>query len=410
MLPVYLAAGLVYLLFIPEQLHVRIGGLYFPPYRFLLIPAALYLFAGGLRGHLKFVWPDYFVIFAAAWIWLASYMTSGSLASGAIQGGAHTVDIALAYFLARLTIQTPRDLRIFLILIAPGVALMGALVMQESVTHVRFLQPLASELTGAPNPLRDDIRLGLMRGAAAFPHPILAGIFLASFLPLYLMAGLRGWPKIVGILAALGGAFSMSSAALLGLLVGGLLYLYDWTTMRIGNFNWRLFLFLAAVTYLTVELLSNSSFYDLLIRYASLNNASAYNRVLIWQYGTENIARNPWFGIGYADWDRPSWMHSDSFDHFWLIMALRFGMPASFSLIVVTLAGVILLAIRSQKLPPLDAQLYRGVSISLAVFALGVISVSLWLSALVWFCMLLGIAVSLGASSDNCSDEAIRQT
>ena len=188
----------------------------------------------------------------------------------------------------------------------------------------------------------------------------------------------------------------MSSAALLGLLVGGLLRGYDWLCERVANLGWRLFLFGAGLLYAAVELTSNTGFYGLLIRYASLNTVSAYNRVLIWQYGTENIARNPWFGIGYADWVRPSWMHSGSFDHFWLIMALRFGIPESLLLLGATLGGIVMVAVASQRQNVVDARLLRGIAISLGVFALGVNSVSLWLSALVWFSMLLGIAVSLG--------------
>lgn len=394
----YLAATLIYLLFIPEQLHVRLFGLYLPPYRIFMLPATLYLLSSAVGGRLRFAWPDLLVGFAAAWIWLASYMTSGEVSTALVQGGSHTLDIAFAYFLARAAIQTPRDFRFFLVLIAPGIGLMSLFVVQEAVTHTRVLQRVAADISGSSYRLRDDIRLGLMRGTGPFPHPILAGIFLSSFLPIYLSSGLRGWPRTLGIAASFGGFFSMSSAALLGLLMGWLLWCYDWLSEKISNVTWGIFLFGSGILFTTIELTSNSGFYGLMIRYASLNTTSAYNRVLIWNYGTENIAQHPWFGLGYADWVRPSWMHSGSFDHFWLIMALRFGIPTSFLLIGATLAGVILLAIRSGTYRKQDARLLRGVAISLAVFALGAVSVSLWLSVLVWFFVLLGIAVSLSVN------------
>lgn len=397
MLPVTLAAILLYLLLIPQQFNVTVADVYLSPYRLFLIGATLYVFSGALRQRLRLVWPDLFVVLAMAWIWLASFITSGSVGTSTIIGGAHTVDMGLAYFVARATIQTPCDLRRFLVLIAPGVGLISAILVIESVTHTLILQRLAGSLTGAPFPQRLDVRMGLMRGFASFPHPILAGIFLGSFLPLYLLSGLRGWPKVVGVLASIGGVLSMSSAAMLALVAGGLLYSYDWLSERIANLSWRIFLLFSAVLYVAVELTSNSGFYNLLIRYASLNTASAYNRVLIWNYGTENIARSPWFGIGYADWDRPDWMHSGSFDHFWLITALRFGIPETFFLLGATLMGLVMVALKSRDLPPHDARLLRGVAISLAVFALGVNSVSLWMSTLAWFFVLLGITVSLGS-------------
>lgn len=396
LLPVTLTAVLVYLLLIPQQFNPTVAGIYLSPYRFYLICVSVYLLGGVARQNLRFAWPDFFVIAASAWIWLASYMTSGSVQTAIVIGGSHSVDIMLAYFLVRMTIRTPDDFRYLLIMIVPGIAIVSAIVVTESVSRQLILQPLASALTGLPNPLRAEIRMGLLRGAGPFPHPILAGIFLASFISLYFLSGLRGWPRLVGIAASVGGMFTMSSAAMLGIVVGSILIFYDWLCERITNLTWRVFLFFAAILYGSVELTSNTGFYGLLIRYASLNTASAYNRVLIWEYGTDNIERSPWFGIGYADWDRPDWMHSGSFDHFWLIMALRFGIPETVMLLTATFLGLIMLATNSLRMPPRDARLVRGIAISLAVFALGVNSVSLWLSALAWYFMLLGIAVSLG--------------
>lgn len=398
LLPVGIAATLFYLLLAPPQFNPTIAGVYLSPFRVFLLLATMYLMFGALRLRVRFAWPDLMIGLAAGWIWLASYMSSGEVSTAAIVGGSQTVDIALSYFLARLTIQTPTDLRHFLIMIAPGVIFTGVVVVVESITHVHIVQGIASALTGQPNLATREIRLRyFMRGAASFPHPILAGIVLASFLSIYVLSGLRGWPRLLGALGAVGGVFTMSSAAMLGLVVGGLLVAYDWLSERITNITWRLFLFFTAVLYVGVELTSDSGFYNLLVRYASLNSYSAYNRVLIWKYGTNNVEEHPWFGIGYSDWVRPDWMKSDSFDHFWLIMALRFGIPETVLLLGATLLALVMLAVKSSRLPPADGRLLRGVAISLGVFALGVNSVSLWMSALSWYFVLLGIAVSLGS-------------
>jgi len=398
--PLYLAVALFYVMLIPEQANVNLGGVMLSPYRLLLIPTFFYLLSSALKGDFRFAWPDLPIAFACAWITLASYVTSNSVTAALVQGGAHLMDIGLPYFVARFAIRTPRDFRSFLILAAPGVGIMGIVVLIESIVGRHIIQPLLSLITGNPNRLGIEFRMGLMRGAASFPHPILAGISLASFLTLYLMSGIRGWPRVLGAIGALGGFFSMSSAALLGLAMGTVLLVYDFLVQRISNLTWRLFLFAASILYVTVELTSNSGFFNLLVRYASLNTVSAYNRVLIWRYGTENVARNPWFGIGYDDWDRPQWMqwqNSFSVDHFWLLQAMRFGLPTSIMLILATVGAVMMLCIRSTNCGPVDARFLRAVAISLAVFALGAVSVALWLNALVWFFMLLGIAVSLGA-------------
>lgn len=393
----YLAIILFYLLLVPPQFNVTLGDVYLSPFRIFLIVGSLYLVFAGLRKELRWTVPDLFVALGTLWIWLASYMSSGSVGTALVMGGSHTVDIGLAYFAARIGIQTPNDLRRFLVLCAPGAAFTGAIVLAEAVSHQLLLQRFSGMITGQPYPTRWDVRLGFMRGMASFPHPILAGIFLGSLLPLYWFSGLRGWPRFLGMSSSVLGVFSMSSAAMLALVVGGALSIYDWLTERIRNLTWQVFLFFSAILYTAVELTSNTGFYGLLIRYASLNTASAYNRVLIWNFGTDNIERHPFFGIGYSDWDRPDWMHSGSFDHFWLIMALRFGIPETFFLLGATLIALVMIALRSRSLPFHDARLLRGVTISLAVFALGVNSVSLWMAPLVWYFMLLGVTVSLGS-------------
>lgn len=395
LLPVGLCAVAVYLLLLPGQFNFSLGDFKLAPFRVFLIPVALYFSAAVARGQVRLVGADFLILAGVAWIWLASFVVREDALAVIEVGGSHTIDIANAYFLTRLTIRTPRDFRVLLVMIAPGIALIGLIVAQEAITHVRFLQPAASALTGNPAPMRSDTRMGFLRGTASFPHPILAGIVLASFLPLYLLAGIRGGPKFLGLTGALCSIFSLSSAAMLGLVVGGFLCIYNWISLRIGNLSWRLFLVGVAILYLFVENTSNRGFYQLLTSYASFSSASGYNRILIWKYGTQNIADNPWFGIGYDDWVRPDWMHSGSFDHFWLILALRFGMPACFLLLGAVLLALINISRRSVSAPHLDAQLLRGVAISMAVFALGVNSVSLWMSALVWFFMLAGITVSL---------------
>ena len=397
MVRVGLAVVLLYLLLVPQQFNVTIGTTYLSPYRIFLLGAPIYLLTRALSNSLRFVWPDLLLILALCWIALASFMTSGSVTTAMVQGGSHLVDIGLAYFVARAGIQSPNDFRKFLILAAPGILFTGVIILMEAVSHRLIVQSIASSITGVPVSDFQNVRLGLMRGMSSFPHPILAGIFLASFLPLYLLSGLRGLPRFLGIVGSVLAWFTLSSAALLGLVVGTLLYCYDWLTERIYNATWRLFLFFSGLLYLVVELGSNSGFYSIMVRYASFNAVSAYNRILIWKYGSQNVAEHPWFGIGYADWDRPDWMHSDSFDWFWLILALRFGIPTAILVLGATLLAIGMVAWKSRKMAAADARLLRGVAISLGVFSLGLNSVSLWLSTLAWFFMLVGMAVSLGA-------------
>jgi hypothetical protein len=193
---VYIAAVMFYILLVPQQFSFSVGELFLTPFRFLIIGISPYLFLGALQRQVRILWPDIMIVGALAWIWLASYMTSGSVLTSIEMGGSHLLDIGLAYFLARSTIRTPDDLRRFLVLIAPGVALTGLFIAAEALSRTYIVQPIASALTGRPMPISYEIRMGLLRGTASFPHPILAGITMASFLPLYFLSGLRSWPRI----------------------------------------------------------------------------------------------------------------------------------------------------------------------------------------------------------------------
>ena len=41
----------------------------------------------------------------------------------------------------------------------------------------------------------------------------------------------------------------------------------------------------------------------------------------------KGIVGSPWFGLGLGDWVRPWYMYSGSMDNFWLVMAVRYGVP-----------------------------------------------------------------------------------
>jgi len=392
-LSVYLAVILGYLMLLPPQLNMSILGSSIPPYRFFLIAAALYVLGGAMRGRLRFAWPDLAIIAAVAWICLAMSITSEwqEALTGSI---AHITDIALAYLFARTAFRDLRDLRTFLILLLPGLLVTGVIMVLEAVTHTHIIQEAFSQLTGKPIVYGSTPRLGLMRAQGPFPHPILAGIFLSSFLSLYWLSGFKRWTRNLGAIAAICSIVTVSSATFLSLIAVIALLSYNWLSEKIANFTWSLFFVFFALFVFAAELGTKSGTFSLILRFASLNSMSGYFRILIWDYGTQNVAENPWFGIGYAEWTRPVWM-SASIDNYWLLTAIRFGAPASILVGVATVATVVLIIRKSMSSQWLDQRLERGLAVAVTVFALGLMSVSIWLSAQVWFFVLLGLTVSL---------------
>ena len=398
-IPVYTAVLLGYLMLLPPQVNLRVIGSLVPPYRLFLIAASIFIVASFIRGRFRFSWPDLAVAGATSWICFAMFMTSaqGEAITASL---AHIADVALAYFFARAAFGNLRDLRMFLLLMLPGLFLVSIIMVLEAVTHTHIIQGIFSQITGRPVQYGSSPRLGLMRAQGPFPHPILAGIFLISFMPLYWLAGFKPWTRLAGSFSAFCSFVTVSSATSLGLVATIGVLAYGWLTKRVANLTWPLFFYAMATFIFVAELGTKSGTFALFVRYASLNSASAYNRVLIWRYGSENVAENPWFGIGYAEWTRPNWM-SESMDNYWLLLAVRFGVPASVLVAIATLLALVMLMKKSTNSNPADADCERGVIIALAVFALGMISVSLWLATQVWFFVLLGLAVSLAHAGQN---------
>ena len=114
-LPVYLAVVLGYLLLLPPQFNLSIGGSD-TALSLLLIAASLYMMRDIVSGRLRFAWPDAAILAAVVWICLA--MTVSSPTEVAFTGSiAHISDIGFSYFFARVVFRNLNDLRRFLVLI-----------------------------------------------------------------------------------------------------------------------------------------------------------------------------------------------------------------------------------------------------------------------------------------------------
>lgn len=399
--PVILAAVLGYLMLLPPQLNATINGSTIPPYRFFLLLLSLYIFSEAIKGRMRLVWTDFFVGSAVIWICLAMSITSP--ANEAVTASvAHIADIGLAYLFARIVFVDLRTFRMFLLLILPGILLVSIITMIESLTFTQIVQPAFSKLTGKPVEYVSSERMGLMRAQGPFAHPISAGIFLSSFLPLYWLAGFRGWVRACGAIASLASIFSVSSAAFISLFASIFLLIYNKITELIYNITWRLFFTISGIAIFVAELGTKSGTFSLVMRFASLNSDTGYRRVLIWKYGYANVAKNPWFGLGYGDWERPIWM-TTSVDNYWLLIAMRFGVFPSAMFALATLLAVFSIMRKSASSLGVDRQCERGVAMALSVFAFGLISVAVWLTVQVWFFVLLGIAVSLSLTANRRS-------
>jgi O-antigen ligase len=213
-------------------------------------------------------------------------------------------------------------------------------------------------------------------------------------LGIYWKSSIRGLPFWLAVIASLFSVFTVSSAAILALvIIFGALF-YDWLTENVRQLSWPLLLFGVAVGLMLISLTTNSGIVSLLIRFVTLDPGTGYFRVAIWQFGTASVWAHPLFGIGFDSYDRPEWMLSSSVDAHWLLYAMRYGLPASVSLLLACIFAVSGLVRAEAMANRRDAGFYRGIMISLITLVIMAFTVALQGGTLTWFSILLGGCVA----------------
>jgi hypothetical protein len=180
---------------------------------------------------------------------------------------------------------------------------------------------------------------------------------------------------------------SLSAGPFVGLACQAIVIGWDRITKGI-NLRWTAIVAIFSLMWFAVSLASNRGPIKVFISYLTFSPESAYNRILIWDYGSAEVGRHPLFGIGFGDWIRPEWM-SDSMDNFWLLTAVRYGLPAMLFLA----AAIITLALRQARANANDVEVNRhrmawvAITIGLAVSG---ITVHLWNAVFAYFFFLIG--------------------
>lgn len=334
----------------------------------------------------------------AYWIWASFALSRTQNLDESVQGiGVLLLQSVGAFALGRILVRDASS-TVFLAKVMTFVATTcAALALAESLTGIPVALRLASILGPSWPGVQMEPRLHLHRAQVFFEHPILFGVFSASLLSLlvyWLPVG--SVKRKIGVPAAVLASFlSLSTGALLSLNVQ--LGLMVWARIFKKNLNrWQLLAAVLAAAYIVVDLISTKTPFHVFVNYATFSSGSSYNRILIWQFGSASALNHPLFGVGMGEWDRPSWMHA-SMDNFWLLQAVRYGIPAFVFLFG---AMVVLMARARWAVGPSDAhdRMRRGFIFALIGTCVTITSVHLWNSAFIWLMFLAGCGGWLGTS------------
>ena len=234
--------------------------------------------------------------------------------------------------------------------------------------------------------------MGLTRAYGTFDHPIHLGTFAATVLALVWYSGRKLGKRLKSVaLVMLTTLTALSSAPILCVMVQVAGIVWDRATRGLTGRFWITLLGLVFV-YLLVSLFATRSPVMIIATGFTIDSWTGFYRAQIWYHGVQNVVANPWLGIGLGDWDRAYWMVSDSVDAYWLVVAMRTGVP---SLLILLLAiGTMLAAVASRPFR-LKERHYgpcaKAWMMSLLACALIACTVHYWNVSLAYFFFFLGL-------------------
>lgn len=400
----YLAAVLMPVLF-------NIGSLVLTPIRLMLllyVPILTVQLFSGRFGKVLAV--DIFFYLYLVWATIAIAVNNPDKVVESI--GSTTVEFLGGYLIARAYIRTPesyesliRTLMVITILLLPFTIpelLNGKAVIPNLIDSIPGLR----SVNDGANPKR----MGLERVQNVFAHAIHYGLY--SSIPfISVLYGMKdrkslAW-RLVGA-ATIGFAVfaSLSSGALLALLLQTALLAWALVLTKF-RYKWLLLFGLFVLVYILIDLLSNRTPVRVFMTYATFSAQTAFYRSGINDWGWFNVGQNPVFGLGLRDWIRPAFMMRGSVDNFWLVSAMRYGIPGLVLLSIGCLAGIVQVAKRDTSASAHITRLRVTWVITYCGIAFTLATVHVWTNVFSFVFFFFGAGMwiaSYNAASDAAAD------
>ncbi|MDW5317025.1 hypothetical protein [Rhizobium sp. PL01] len=387
---------------------IYVGSLRLSPYRIVLIVMILPCFKrliSGQAGPLRL--PDIAILLYCLWAVICLAVVHG-LTTAIQSGGILFVETAGAYMLARAYIRTADDFYNMVSLLFKVVVFLLPFGIIEMVSGQKLLLQLFGALLPAIDATQMDPRWGLARVQGPFEHPILFGVCCGSILAMTYMVlgyGQSLARKSLKTAIVAGTAFlALSSGPLTALLAQVLLLSWNGVLSSMKA-RWKLLWLGIVAINVAVYLYSGESVARFYVSHAPLFDSwSAYYRLLIWEYGSATVMNHPIFGIGYNEYERPSWM-VPSVDMFWLIHGIMFGLPGALFM-ALTFISTCALVGKKAILDPKISGFKTGYLIAMAGFFIVGWTVHFWNGTYSLFLFLLASGIWLADDASSPADGA----
>lgn len=373
---------------------IPLGPLNLSVYRIVLLTMllpCLFMWVSGKAGPLRLT--DFAVILFSLWASLSLAVVHG-LESMVEAIGILNVETIGAYMLARCYVRTEANFHDTVKVACKLITVLLPFFLYEWVTGEKPLLNIFGLVFPTPDITMMEPRWGFWRVQGPFGHSIVYGLFCGSFAALaYLVLGYgKGkWVRwMQPAIISLATFVSMSSAPLAGLILQFALIAWN-SVLRRWTYRWKVLWGLVLASYVVIALGSSQSPVKFYISHFTFDPQTGWYRLLIWEFGSAAVASHPLFGIGFGNWARLPWM-GDSIDNFWLVIAMRHGIPAVTLLFSACLLVLCQVAFRKGLSDRINA--YRmGYLICMVMFILVGCTVHFWAALYAWFFFALGSGV-----------------
>ena len=373
---------LIIAIFLPTLISLDLAGIRLPIYRLVLLAALFTIVRNRLKTErpstlpAKFLWG--FVFFATL-----SFLINHSISFAIEPAGALLLESVITFLLPVSVLRSSIDIqRVLRLLIMLG-CIQLLITTPETLTGINWLREL---LNGSYENLGQ--RLELYRAFGSFDHPILLGAVVSALFGLayYTMPMRYVAMTFLSTLTSLSSGAIASLVTQIGLIVWQKLFLRN-------NRKWALLSILILLAYISIELISNRTFWHAVLTRVTFSAHTAYGRIQIFQWGMDNVYNNPFFGLGLNDWVRPTWK-SASIDNMWLVIAIRHGIPAfiCYAIAVITIQYK-LLKLKTTSIT--QTAMRRGWLCGSIGICIAAGTVHLWNNAFVFFNLYLGIGAAI---------------
>lgn len=297
----------------------------------MIIPTLFRLFMGRYG---RVIVPD--ILFMLHLLWTVLALAANNPGAVIEQTGSTGMEFLGGYALGRAYIRSREDFAaliralVVIVLVMLPFAMFETLTGRSMVLEVLRAIPGVKTVVEIPSEARSLFGLTLERVQGGFAHPIHFGLFCSVSFSLCVvgMKGIFNSPRrqMTGAALALAAILSLSSGAMLSVGLQGALIL--WALALAGvSARWWVLVGLGVVLYVAIDIASNRPPIRVFMSYATFSAHNAFWRATIFEWGMKNVWANPLLGIGFNDWIRPPYMIGSSVDNFWLLMAMRYGIP-----------------------------------------------------------------------------------